>query len=87
MAEWKYLPEERWIAEGVSGTGVGRIVAQEVSPEDGPRLALAPRMEAAIRSLYRSGGRLAPCDCDLCVEGRALLREIDVAREDSDAQD
>jgi hypothetical protein len=90
MAGWIYRPDHKnggCVIEPVAGQHWKYLIAKDVSPKHGPLIALAPRMEAVIRSLYRSGGRLSPCCCDLCEEGRSVLREIDAVKGVSNAQD
>jgi hypothetical protein len=89
MAEWKYLEEYHAVVQLPSSKLFGKTIANDVDPEDGPRIALVPRMEAVVRG-YRAvhdaaWHRVAEfnegqhCGCDRCLEALALLRELDGA--------
>jgi hypothetical protein len=92
MAEWIYRRENRHggciVEPPAAGGDWNHLIAQDVSPEHGPRIALAPRMEEVLRGLSglaKGFGAVSTCGCYHCsagrliAEGTAILREIDAA--------
>jgi hypothetical protein len=92
MADWQYLPECRIIV--IPGDDCDRpadlpgpasrreikgVVAQGVSSEYGPLLAMAPRMEACLRKVHGPPLRVVEC-VEMLNEMRAILNELDEAR-------
>jgi hypothetical protein len=79
MAEWKYLEEHRAVIQLPSSRVFGETIANDVDSEHGPLIALAPRMEAWMRTF--AGRRLGPEDfARLRDEALAIFGEIDAAR-------
>jgi hypothetical protein len=88
MAVWIYRRENK--AGGVviepGDEGWNKLIAQDVSPEHGPLLALAPRMEEFLRDMsglperVSWGDAMAVYSCSLS-HAQGLIRELDAAKE------
>lgn len=84
MAEWQYDAACECLLE-YEGDEQAVMIADEVGPRHGPLMAMAPRMEAVLRTIKavaENEGDMGAddCPCPTC-EACRLIAELDASRE------